>query len=177
MDAEYTQEYERLSEQYANADSPQQAEKIRAISELNALEYTLDLSDGDPNTAQLGGRHGDVKGEIKGNESHHLVPKSAVGDKMDHLTAVSLTKADHANTPSYGGRMGAKSGEGMFADSPVDSRTLKEKISDQIDSGNYPDAFRNGVYEVKNLSGDKMDGALKQAISAERSYLEQYGVP
>jgi hypothetical protein len=123
MGAEYAKEYERLVKEYANASTPQEAEKIRALVELNALEYSLGLSDGDPNTAQLGGRHGDVKGEIKGNESHHLVPKSAVRDKTDNLTAVSLPKADHANTPSYGGRMGAKSGEGIFIDSPADNRT------------------------------------------------------
>ena len=58
-----------------------------------------------------------------------------------------------------------------------DTRPYKDRLIEQINNGNYADAFRNEVYEIKYLFGNKYDGAIKQAIEANRNYILEFGNP
>jgi len=166
-------EYEALREQYANSTDPQMKEQIRVLGELITLRNTLDLTDGDPLIPQLGGKYGEIKGKISGYHAHHIPPKSVSDHNINHLPAICMTEADHRMTASYGNRMGA-----LFSpDKLNDNATYKERLIRQINEGNYADAFRNEVYEIKMKFGDKYDGAIKQAIDANANYLKEYGNP
>ncbi|MCL2054435.1 MAG: hypothetical protein FWG90_08415 [Oscillospiraceae bacterium] len=166
-------EYEALRVQYANTADPQIKEQIRALGELVNLKNDLDLTNGDPNTKQLGGRYGDVKGKIAGYHAHHIPPKSVSDHNMNTLPAICMTSEDHRMTASYGNRMKA-----VFSpEDKNDNTTYKEKLIKQINDGNYADAFRNEVYEIKMKFGDKYDGAIKQAIEANADYLKEFGNP
>jgi hypothetical protein len=166
-------EYEALREQYANSADPLEKEQIRALGELLVLKQTLDLTDGDPSTKQLGGLYGNVKGKLPGYHAHHIPPKSVSDHNINHLPAICMIDTDHRMTSSYGNRMGA-----LFSpEKSSDSTTYKERLIRQINEGNYADAFKNEVYEIKMKFGDKYDGAIKQAIDANASYLMKYGNP
>jgi hypothetical protein len=173
----YSEQYAALADQYGAEENPQVKEQIRALGELLALENTLDLSDGDPNTTQLGGKYGDIKGLLEGYDAHHIPPKSVSDNNINDLPAICMTGVDHAQTSSYGGRMNSKPGQPMFIDSPIDTRPYKDRLIEQINNGNYADAFRNELYEIKHLFGDKYDGAIRQAIDANRNYLTEFGNP
>ena len=187
INAERTEQYTRLTEQYGMETDLNIKEKIRAISELFVLENDLNLTDGDPNIPQLGGLYGDItkgdKTKLKGYHAHHIPPKSVsdnIGEnkKGDALPAIYLTDEDHKLTASYGGRMRAKLQQSnLELNNKNNLRSYKERLIEQINNGNYADAFRNEVYEIKYLFGDKYDGAIKKAIEANRNYLQEFGNP
>jgi hypothetical protein len=174
---EHEERYTALVEQYGAETDPNTREQIRAIGELLSLESTLDLSDGDPDIPQLGGRYGDIKGKLEGYEAHHVPPKSVSDNNPNDLPAICLSAVDHAQTSSYRGRMRARYEQTLFIDSQVDSRPYRERLIKQINDGNYADAFRNEIYEIKHLFGNKYDGAIRQAIEATRNYLQNFGNP
>jgi hypothetical protein len=178
IDSEYTEQQSYLADQYSNETDLNKKETIRALSELTTLESSLNLSDGDPNIPQMGGRYGDIKGSLKGYEAHHIPPKSVSDVNMNDLPAIYLTKEDHALTASYRGKMSSKPTKSPFQlEPPKDTRTYRDRLISQINNGNYADAFRNEVYEIKHLFGDKYDGAIKQVIEANRNYLKNFGNP
>ena len=180
--SEFENQQMLLREQYDNETDSHKKEQIRAISELLSLESSLNLSNGDPDTPQIGGLHGDNhKRKPPGWHSHHIPPKSVSNNNINVLPAVCLTDADHRLTASYGGRMSSKSDSSLYTDlgltPPDNSLPYKDELIMQINNGNYSDAFRNEVFELKKLFGDKYDGAIKQAIVANRKYLQEYGNP
>ena len=176
--SEYSNEYMQLVEQYSNETDDAKREQIRALGELNALEYTLGLGDGDPNTHQMGGLYGDIRGKLRGYHAHHIPPKSVSDIHEDCLPAIFLTAEDHALTASYGGRMRSRPVQSPFEfNAPSDTRTYGERLIAQINEGNYADAFRNEVYEIRHLFGERYDGAIRQAIEANRHYIQTFGNP
>lgn len=175
--------HQKLKEYNALRQDREEAYQVaRALRELNALEDTIDLTEGDPAYAQLGGRYGDIKGELEGYEAHHIPPQSVdQSDEVvtpDDLPAICITKADHTQTSSYAGRMRRKELPSPYSVGDTPSPlTYKQRLIAQINDGYYTDTFRNEVYEIKQKFGDRYDGAIRQAIQANRNYIKQYGNP
>ena len=143
-------------------------DNARTIHELQTLRGTLDLTDGDSNVHQKGGRYGDlIKHKPDGYEAHHIPPKSVNNENPNDMPAIYLTEEDHAATDSYKGRMKSKSNETILnIDDEKNTDSYKNRLTSQISEGNYAEAFRNEIYEIKDKFGSKYDGAIKQVIDS-----------
>ena len=156
----------------------------RTINELETLLDSLDLGEGDLEVEQIAGTYKEIKGsEIKGEvgEAHHIIPQSLVEQNKEIETAIELEKRDHRALPTTGGIINRKY-ESFLPDSPQDIMRHRDEIMELIDRGEYAEAFRNEVLEIRKNAFDngeegKYDGAIKQALEAEINYIKEHGVP
>jgi hypothetical protein len=99
--------------------------------------------------AQQGGAYRDVKG-VPANEAHHMPADSVSPLSTGAGPAISMTKADHAETASYGGSAEAKA-----------YRAQQAKL---IEQGKFKEAQRMDIKDVQSKFGTKYDNAIRQMI-------------
>jgi len=167
--SEHSKYIDRNKELLADLNHESNSDNARTVHELQTLRSMLDLTEGDPDVHQMGGRYGDlVKNKLEGYQAHHIPPKSVSSENPNDLPAIYITNEDHAATDSYKGRMRKTPEDTIFnIDDKKDTDSYKDRLTAQINDGNYAEAFRNEVYEIKDKFGDKYDGAIKQAIDSQ----------
>lgn len=150
----------------------------RTLFELDVLENSLALTDGDPAVIQAGGYDKDVKKSVKdtGYESHHIPPQSVFAEKRQNLPTVALTKEDHALTSSFRWRM-LKRYKPYFPDGNTTYSNHKRDIQEHTAQGLLAEMIRNELYEIRKTFGNKYDGAIRQYLAAMRGYIRENGVP
>lgn len=104
-----------------------------------------DASAGKP----LGGAYKDVKG-VAGNEAHHMPADSVSPLSKGEGPAISMEKADHAETASYGNSAEAKG--------------YRAEQSRLIQQGKFGDAQRMDIKDVQSKFGSKYDSAIQQML-------------
>lgn len=149
----------------------------RTIHELETLMSSLDLTDGDPDTMQVGGTHREVKKVTKGTgyQSHHIPARSAFDENADDLPTIAITDEDHKLTSSFGGRMN-KSYDLVFGADEGKAKH-KDSVKQLLDQGMLAEVIRDEVYEFQRDYGTKYDGGLKQYIQSMIGFLKRNGMP
>jgi RHS repeat-associated protein len=97
----------------------------------------------------IGGAYKNVKGKIKGNEAHHMPADSVSPISKGEGPAISMDKADHRQTASWGRGLG--------------QNQYRANQSYLIGTGRYMDAFEMDVNDVQSKFGSRYDDAIKQA--------------
>jgi RHS repeat-associated protein len=97
---------------------------------------------------QLGGKYGDIRGQISGNEVHHMPADSASPISRHKGPGISMSKEDHSQTASYKNIPGA--------------RDYRGKQSDLISQGKFKEAQQMDINDVRSKFGNKYDGAIAQ---------------
>lgn len=166
----------KYSEAIDNGDNDT-AEKYRALYEINSIKDDLQLSDGDTNIKQLGGYYKDVKAKAKGYQSHHIPAKSIQSGNEKNMPTIALLEEDHKLTDSYGGKQKTHLADSFLSDKTVADPRYKKVTEDLIDSGNYTDLVRSELYNVRDVCGQKYDGAIKQYLNTLAEMIAQNGVP
>lgn len=170
-----------LKQAYRNSESAEEAESIRAIGELVSLRDMLELEPEKSRGIQLAGLYGRLKGRHFGKEGyelHHMPPKAVLGCDINELPCILIPKGFHKKTRSYsGGRMRSSTGGSIFPDSMQEKQEYRDALKDQIEEGNFADAVRNEIYEIRDKFGQALDGALDQFIDCMIRYYAERGVP
>ncbi|MCF2910373.1 RHS repeat-associated core domain-containing protein [Pseudoalteromonas sp. DL2-H2.2] len=94
-----------------------------------------------------GGAHGKVRG-VKGNESHHMPADSVSPLSKNKGPAISMDKADHRQTASWGNSKEAKA-----------YRAQQKQL---IDNGQFKEAQQMDVNDVQSKFGTKYDSAIRE---------------
>lgn len=170
-----------LKRAYRDSRSAEEAERIRAIGELVSLRNMLELEPEKSRGIQLAGLYGSLKGKHFGKEGyelHHMPPKAVFDCDINELPCILIPKGFHKKTRSYsGGRMRSSTGGSIFPDSTQEKREYRDALKDQIEEGNFSDAVRNEIYEIRDKFGQTLDGALDQFIDCMIRYYAERGVP
>lgn len=172
-------ETEFLKEKYAEAienSDQEQADRYRALYELNTLKDDLNLTEGDSNISQLGGLHKNVQGKLEGFESHHIPAQSVQDVNARNLPSIALTKEDHSLTNSYRWKSNQKH-DSFIPDILNNNGTYKEEAEKMIDNGNYTDLIRDEIYNIRDACGNKYDGAIKQYLNEVANMIATKGIP
>lgn len=174
----------------------------RTIHELETLLTSMDWSDRHAEIEQIAGSYGDIKGsEINGKvgEAHHIIPQSIVDFDKGLEIAIELEKQDHRDLPSTGGSINSKY-ESFIPEDTAGEISHKNAIKELIDQGEYAEAFRNELLEIRkneydksvadfkenhpgqeptwdDLNFGKYDAASKAAIEQEIAFIREFGVP
>ena len=173
MDADF------LEEKYAEAiesGNQDMADRYRALHDIVSISKDLELTDGDPKTTQLGGLHKDVQGQIDGFESHHIPAQSVQDVNPRDLPTIALSKEDHAQTDSYRWKSNREY-EPFLPDGLDDHPTYKQEAEEMIDSGKYTDLVRDELYNIRDATGHKYDGAIKQYLNELSNMIAKDGIP
>lgn len=149
----------------------------RTIFEMQAFIDTLDLTQGDPAIAQVGGVYRDVKKNVDSTlyEVHHIPPQSVFTDSFERLPTIALLKEDHAQTSSYRGKMN-KAYQPSFPDEAAYPKH-KQIVRNLAGDGMFAEAVRNEIFEIRQTFGSKYDGAIAAYLSAMIEYIRCNGVP
>ena len=149
------------------------------LHELKALQESLELTEGDPHTLQLGGLHGVVKTDEEKKaahfESHHIPSQGVLADDPDNLPTIAISREDHTRTDSYAGKQ-KKRYISMFPDVPP-SDAYKAGVIKEIREGKFVDIVRNEIYNIREQFGTKYDGGIARYFEALKRYIEKNGVP
>ncbi|WP_016799222.1 RHS repeat-associated core domain-containing protein [Vibrio cyclitrophicus] len=94
-----------------------------------------------------GGAHGKVKG-IPGNESHHMPADSVSPLSKNKGPAVSMDKADHRQTASWG--------------NSKEARTYRQQQKELIEKGDFRGAQQMDINDVQSKFGSRYDSGIKQ---------------
>ena len=168
-----------LGKAYRDAGSVGEAESIRAIGELESLRGMLELDPEKSQGIQLAGPYGALKklqfGK-EGYELHHMPPKSVFSDSADDLPCILIPRGFHRETSSYSGRMNRVPQGTIFPDT-TEKKSYKDALKDQVEGGDFADAVRNEIYEIRDKFGHSLDGALDQFIDCMIRYYAEHGVP
>lgn len=149
----------------------------RTVFELESFLEEMEFSDGDSLIIQCGGAYKEVIKTTTGKqyEAHHIPAKSVFSDNMRELPTIALTKEDHAKTSSFRWRMGHTYKPSI--PSNIEVKPHKENVQEKIDQGLLAEAIRDEIYEIRDVFGDKYDGAIKQYIASMIEYIEKNGTP
>lgn len=173
MDSDFLEE--RYAEAIENGDQDM-ADRYRALHDIVSISKDLELTDGDPEVTQLGGLHKKVQGQIDGFESHHIPAKSVQDVNPRDLPTIALSKEDHALTDSYRWKSNREY-EPFLPDGLDEHPTYKQEAEEMIDSGKYTDLVRDELYNIRDTSGHKYDGAIKQYLNELSSMIAKDGIP
>lgn len=152
--------------------------RTSAMFEIETLRIDLDLQQGDPGFAQLGGYHRDVRQcDPVGYESHHIPARSVQDEKADWLPAISITHEDHKDTSSYTGKQN-RVYEPLFP-SRTPNLTYRDSISEKIAQGGsgYIEALRNEVWDLRVTTGHRYDDGISGFLDAVIDMLATRGIP
>ena len=152
------------------------ADRYRALYDIVSISKDLDLTDGDSEITQLGGLHKDVQGQIDGFESHHIPAQSVQDVNPRDLPTIALSKEDHALTDSYRWKSNREY-EPFLHDGLDDHPTYKQEAEEMIESGNYTNLVRDEIYNIRDISGSKYDGAIKQYLNELSNMVAKDGIP
>lgn len=173
MDADFLEE--KYSEAIAAGDQDM-ADRYRALYDIVSISKDLELTDGDPEVTQLGGLHKNVQGQIDGFESHHIPAQSVQDVNPRDLPTIALSKEDHALTDSYRWKSNREY-EPFLPDGLDEHSTYKQEAEEMIDSGKYTDLVRDELYNIRDTSGQKYDGAIKQYLTELSNMIAKDGIP
>lgn len=154
--------------------------KEHTINEINALISTLELTGGDGNTAQYGGRYSSIRAMLKadglqGYEVHHMPSNAVQNAPMGELPSIALKSEDHAKTDSYRGKQNRKTDSFLPGGPP--SVTYRNETARMIENDRYADVVAAEVYNIKDRFGDKYDGAIAQYLESVKEYISEHGIP
>ncbi len=177
-------ERENYKEKYMaakDAADTEAMEKYSTLYELNVLQETLELTNGEEGYHQIGGLHKDVRKTItsqgiKGYESHHIPAQSIQAENARELPTIALTKEDHSLTDTYRG----KSNRTIIAFNPEDQDSFapyKEEAKALIDDGKYVDLVRDELYNIKDTCGNRYDEGIRQYLEQTKKMIEEKGIP
>ncbi|MEA1230310.1 hypothetical protein ODQ17_13120, partial [Acinetobacter sp. IRS14] len=96
---------------------------------------------------ELGGAHRTVKG-VAGNEAHHMPANAVSPFSTGKGPAISMSKADHQKTKSWGSSKEAKA-----------YRAEQKKL---IEQGKFKEAQRMDIDDIQSTFGTKYDGQMYQ---------------
>jgi uncharacterized protein RhaS with RHS repeats len=94
-----------------------------------------------------GGAHGKVRG-VKCNESHHMPADSVSPLSKNKGPAISMDKADHKQTASWG--------------NSKEARAYRGQQKQLVDNGQFKDAQQMDVNDVQSKFGTKYNSAIKE---------------
>lgn len=147
----------------------------RTIFEIQTLQKSLELTNGEANILQIGGIYKDIKKHVNSDlyEIHHIPPQSVFIENSKKLPAIAILKEDHAKTSTYRGKM--KKSYRPFL--PSEKKYLRYKLEIQalITQGLLAEAIRNEIYEIRDTFGSKYDGAIKQYFDSLLVYIQNKG--
>jgi RHS repeat-associated protein len=103
----------------------------------------------DKGPEQVGGAYRDVRG-IAGNEAHHMPADSVSPLSRGDGPSISMTKADHAETASFG--------------SSAEAKAYRAQQAKLIQQGKFKDAQRMDIKDVQSKFGKKYDSAIQQML-------------
>lgn len=173
MDVDFLEE--KYSDAIAAGDQDM-ADRYRALYDIVSISKDLELTDGDPEISQLGGLHKNVQGQIDGFESHHIPAQSVQDVNPRDLPTIALSKEDHALTDSYRWKSNREY-EPFLPDGLNEHPTYKQEAEEMIDSGKYMDLVRDELYNIRDTSGHKYDGAIKQYLNELSNMIAKDGIP
>lgn len=104
-----------------------------------------------------GGAYRDVKG-VAGNEARHMPADFVSPLSRGEGPAISMEKADHAETASYGNSAAAKA-----------YRAQQAKL---VAQGKFGEAQRMDVKDVQSKFGSKYDRAIQQMLDYTKKLLQ-----
>lgn len=148
--------------------------RTSAMFEVETIREQLELTAGDPNVPQLGGYYGRVKVEDPAKyEANHIPSKATMDEEPDLLPALTMSRYDHSDTPSYSGKQNAK------LRSYNNNVTYKKAIAQQIGQGGsgYIDALRNELLDLRVSTGNRYDGGVSAFLDAVIDMFATRGIP
>ncbi|WP_423681471.1 RHS repeat domain-containing protein [Undibacterium sp. WLHG33] len=132
-------------------DTPLFGETIEFLTGIGVTKIFSELSSAGRSTqgetVQLGGAHGEVKG-IPGNESHHMPADSVSPLSKNKGPAISMEKADHRETASWG--------------SSREARAYRAEQADRIKNGDFRGAQQMDIHDIQTKFGAKYNEAMQQ---------------
>lgn len=162
-----------------NSNSDSAAYTKHVLHEINTLEDTLGLTEGEAGVLQMGGFHGQVKKDVAKKaaqfESHHIPSQGVLADNPNNLPTIAISREDHKLTDSYAGKQ-KKRYQSMFPDIS-ESEAYKLGVIKEINEGHFIEIVRDEIYNIREQCGNKYDGGIKQYLEALREYIRKYGVP
>ena len=173
MDVDFLEE--KYSESIAAGDQDM-ADRYRALHDIVSISKDLELTDGDPDITQLGGLHKNVQGQIDGFESHHIPAQSVQDANPRDLPTIAISQEDHTLTDSYRWKSNREY-EPFLPDGIDEHPTYKQEAEEMIDKGYYTDLVRDELFNIRDTTGHKYDGAIKQYLNELSNMIAKDGIP
>ena len=173
MDVDFLEE--KYSEAIAAGDQDM-ADRYRALHDIVSISKDLELTDGDPDITQLGGLHKNVQGQIDGFESHHIPAQSVQDANPRDLPTIAISQEDHTLTDSYRWKSNREY-EPFLPDGIDEHPTYKQEAEEMIDKGYYTDLVRDELYNIRDTTGHKYNGAIKQYLNELSNMIAKDGIP
>lgn len=152
--------------------------RTSAMFEIEAFRESLELGNGEPGFAQLGGYHKDVKKQDPtGYESHHIPSRATQDEDGEMLPTISITHGDHAITSSFAWKQ-RKKYQPVFSPS-ISSTNYKESIIQNLEKGSagYVDSIKHELWDLRSTTGHRYDGGVAAYLDAVIDMLSTRGIP
>ena len=143
-------ENQRINEYGGKENSEKAALKQKEVEAIEMLKDKIEGQQENHQTTYDGGSYGDLaKNRVEGTEKHHMPPASINGLERNDGPAIRMDIADHRQTASHG--------------TSNEAREYRAQQEQRIKEGNFEEAMKVDITDVKEKFGAKYDDAITQA--------------